>query len=131
MNRLFSNSNIIDHKLVYQVLRWRVHWIDITYTAKRLGIALPNHYLVALFNEFHTILEFECDLSLVVCLNEFLVEYLHGLHCLPDSSNMQHGLVARFDMRVVVQHLDLSVEVLHAESLVRVHTFGFCSDWIY
>ena len=108
-----------------------MHWVDGAYTSECLGISLPDHNFVALLDEFDAVLEFESDLGLVIGLNELLVEYFDSLHSLPDSANMQNSLVACVDVRMVVQHLDLRVEIFDAEGLVRVQAFGLGGDGVY
>lgn len=108
-----------------------MHRVDVAYTSKCLCIALPNHNLVSLLDKFDSILKFKSDLGLVIGLNKLLVEYFDSLNCLPDAAYMQHGLVARLDVRVVVQNFDLGVEVFDAEGLIGIQAFSFGRYGVY
>ena len=54
----------------------------------------------------------------------------YSLNSLTHATDMQNCLVASLNVRVVVQNLDLSVEVLYAEGLVGVGALGLCSHWV-
>ena len=126
-----SYCDVVCHELVHQVLRRCVHWIDVTYMSKCLSIALSNHNFVTLLDELDTVLEFECYLSLVIGLHILLVKYFDSLHGLTNTSNVQDCLVTSLDVRVVVQNLYESVEVLNAQGLVWVHTLKLGRNRIY
>lgn len=126
-----SHCDVVRHELVYQVLWRRVHWIDVTYMSKCLSIALSNHNFVALLDKFDAVLEFKRYLSLVIGLHVLLVKYFDSLHGLTNTSDVQDCLVTSLYVRVVVQHLDESVEVLDAECLVRVHALLLGRNRVY
>ena len=108
-----SYADIVGHKLVNQVFRGSVHWIDVAYVSKCLSITLPYHNFVAPLDKLNSVFKFERYFGLVVGLYVLLVKYFNSLHSLPNTSNMKHGLVASLDVRVMVQYLDERVEIFH------------------
>jgi len=107
-----------------------VHWVNITYVSKCLGVTLSDHNLVSSLDELDAVFEFECYLCLVISLNILLVKYFNSLHGLTNTSNVQNCLVTSLDMRVVMQHLNKSIKVLDTKCLVLIDTFEPGRYWV-